>query len=84
MRSSWKGSAVPDDAEEAWRLGHAAGLDEVGLDANPFEASRELADNWADGWRVGTNTINRSGDDQAWAEWRAVADPGEPEHSDAP
>jgi hypothetical protein len=79
------GYAVPDDPEEAWRLGHAAGLDEVGVDANPFEASRELADDWADGWHTGTNTINRSEDDQqAWARWRAGADPGEPEPADAP
>ncbi len=85
MRSSWEGYAVTDDVEEAWRLGRAAGLAEVRPDANPFEASRELADDWADGWHAGTNEINRSVDHhQAWAEWRAAADPGEPEQAHAP
>ncbi len=76
---------MSDGPEEAWRLGYAAGVGEIAADANPFEASSDLADDWADGWREGTNLINRLVDhEQAWAGWRAAADHGEPDQADAP
>jgi ribosome modulation factor len=74
-----------DGSEHVWRLGREAGLAESAATANPYEPDTELAADWADGWREGDKLSHRSVDsDQAWAAWRAGADPGEPEHAHAP
>ncbi len=76
---------MTDGSEEAWQLGRKAGLDEVAADANPYAAGSDLAADWADGWREGVKTVNHLvGGGDAWAEWRAAADKGEPDHADAP
>ncbi len=73
-----------DGSGQAWQLGRTAGLDEVAEGTNPYGTDTGLAADWADGWREGTKLGNRLMDDQAWAAWRAGADPGEPEHAHAP
>ncbi len=74
-----------DGSEHAWLLGREAGLGEGAADANPYEAGSELAADWADGWREGTNLSNRLVDRaQAWAAWTAGPGAGEAGHDGAP
>ncbi len=81
---------MTDGPEHAWQLGRTAGLSDGAADTNPYDADSEHAADWGDGWSEGTKLSNRLVDsDQAWAAWRAGADPGEPnpgepEQADAP